>query len=292
MGAPIARRILQAGHDVRVVDRSVEATRPLVSLGAVAEDTPAAAASGASGVLLSLPGPDEVHEAVAGPDGVLAASDRPTWVVDLSTNSTLAVRRLRELCEEAGVAFIDAPVSGGRVKAEAGTLSVMVGASPAEFELVEPYLRCFGTELFHVGPSGAGTIAKLINNQLFLAAGVLVQEAYLLASAAGLAPSDVHPVLGASSAATYVRLAPMLLRRNFDEVNFRLDIATKDLALAVAVAESSGVELPTTRAALGVYQASMSAGLAAKDFHATLLQLEAESNHEVPPLLRRPGSKP
>jgi 3-hydroxyisobutyrate dehydrogenase-like beta-hydroxyacid dehydrogenase len=287
MGAPVGRCLLAAGHAVRVADRNPEAVDRLARSGATPADTPARAAAGSDGVFLSLPGPEEVIQAVSGPDGVLAAQDLPPWIADLSTNSPDVVSALRSRCGEEGVAFIDAPVSGGRPRAEAGTLSVMVGGSDSDFRAVEPYLQAFGAELFHVGRSGAGTIAKLANNQLFLAAGVLLQEAYLLASAAGLDPSDLHPILRASSAATYSALAPMLLNRDVDEVNFRLDIAAKDLALAAATAASLGVRVPATQAALDVYESAVDAGLAHKDFHATLRLLEDLGSHEMPPLRRR-----
>ena len=291
MGAPMAAHLLAAGHDVTVFDRSADAVRPLVQAGASAASGAAEAAAGAAGVFLSLPGPDDVEHAVGAPGGVLDARPRPARVVDLSTNSPAAVRRLQERCAAVGVAFVDAPVSGGRAKAEAGELSVLVGASEEDFAAVEPLLRCFGRDVFRVGPCGAGTVAKLVNNQLFLAAGVLVQEAYLLGAAAGLEPAALHRIVKASSAGPYAALAPLLLSRAFSDVVFRLDIAAKDLALAVEAARDHGVEVPTTAAALAVYQEAMDAGLGNEVFHATLKQLERSAGIEVPALVREPRSR-
>ena len=96
---------------------------------------------------------------------------------------------MHERCAAAGVGFVDAPVSGGKVKAESGELAVMLGGTDADVAAVEPLLEPFARQVFHVGPPGAGTVAKLVNNQLFLAASVLVQEAYVLGAAAGLEPS-------------------------------------------------------------------------------------------------------
>ncbi len=186
---------------------------------------------------------------------------RPATIVDLSTNSPDVVRRLHERCASAGVAFVDAPVSGGRVKAISGELSVMVGGDEADVERVRPLLDCFAAQVFHVGPPGAGTVAKLVNNQLFLAAAVLVQEAYVLGAAAGLDPSTVHGIVRASSGGPYAALAPLLLGRRFDDVLFRLDIATKDLGLAVETAQAHGAEVPVSAAALATYQAALDAGL-------------------------------
>jgi 3-hydroxyisobutyrate dehydrogenase-like beta-hydroxyacid dehydrogenase len=288
MGGPIAMCLVKAGYDVAVFDRSPDATRALVAAGAAAMPSAAAAAAGATCVFLSLPAPDDVTAVVTTADGVLAASPLPSFVVDLSTNAPGVVGELHERCAAAGVVFIDAPVSGGRAKAETGELSVMVGATDDEFAAVEPVIDSFAAQVFHVGPCGAGTIAKLVNNQLFLAAGVLVQEAYLFGAAAGLEPAVLHKILKAGSAGPYTVLAPLLLGRAFDDVIFRLDIATKDLALAVQAARDHGVDVATTAAALDVYRAANDAGLGTRAFHATLAQLEQSAGLELPALTRAP----
>ncbi len=135
------------------------------------------------------------------------------------------MRALHGKCAAAGVGFVDAPVSGGRVKAVSGELSVMVGGTANDVAAIEPLLEPFAGQVFHVGPPGAGTVAKLVNNQLFLAAAVLVQEAYVLGAAAGLEPSELHRIIKASSGGPYAAMAPLLLGRDFDDVIFRLDIA-------------------------------------------------------------------
>jgi 3-hydroxyisobutyrate dehydrogenase-like beta-hydroxyacid dehydrogenase len=162
----------------------------------------------------------------------------------------------------------------------------MVGGDDADVAAVEPLLQCFATQVFHVGPPGSGTVAKLVNNQLFLAAGVLVQEAYVLGAAAGLEPSALHPILRASSAGPYASLAPLLLGRQFDDVIFRLDIATKDLALAVETARTHGVEVPVSAAALDIFEAALAEGLGEKAFHATLAEVERSAGLTVPALTK------
>ncbi len=286
MGGPIAAHLVAAGHELCVFD-VLGAAADAVD-GATAVATAAAAASGAECVFVSLPGPDDVETTVTGPDGLLAADAAPGRVVDLSTNSPVVIRRLHERCAAAGVGFVDAPVSGGRVKAISGELSVMAGGDDRDVEAVRPLLDCFAAQVFHVGPAGAGTVAKLVNNQLFLSAAVLVQEAYVLGAAAGLDPSTVHGIVRASSAGPYAALAPLLLGRQFDDVLFRLDIATKDLGLAVDTAAAHGVDVPATAAALGVYRAALDAGLGGRAFHATLLELERAAGVELPPLTRTP----
>jgi 3-hydroxyisobutyrate dehydrogenase-like beta-hydroxyacid dehydrogenase len=286
MGAPMARHLVAAGHGVRVFDRRADAMADVA--GATPTTSATAAAAGADCVFLSLPGPDDVETAVVGAEGVLAADPAPAFVVDLSTSSPQLARRLHERCAAVGIGFVDAPVSGGKVKADSGELSVMAGGDDDALAAVEPLLQAFSAQVFHVGPAGAGTIAKLVNNQLFLAAGVLVQEAYVLGAAAGLEPAAVHRIVRASSGGPYAALAPLLLGRAFDDVIFRLDIATKDLALAVETAAEHGVEVPTTAAALDVYRAALDEGLGAKAFHATLEHVERTAGITLPVLTREP----
>lgn len=223
---------------------------------------------------------------------MLAGEPLPFVIVDLSTNSLPVVRDLRARCADHGVAFVDAPVSGGVARARDGSLAVMVGAEADELEMVRSVLDVIGDSVFHVGPPGSGTIAKIVNNQLFLAAGALVQEAYVLGAALGMSPTDLHTVIGASSASPYAKLAPLLLGRRFDDAIFRLDIASKDVRLAVETAERAGVDVPITRAANELYQAAVAAGDGGLVFHATLLELERRAGMELEPLLRLPRDSP
>lgn len=288
MGGPICGHVLAAGHRVRVVDIDHDAIARMVEQGAEPSSSPADSASGVDGVLLSLPGPPQVAEAILGADGILAADPLPRWVADLSTNSLDVVMELRQACSERGVAFVDAPVSGGRPKAETGELSVMVGCGDDELSAVMPALEPFSAQVFHVGGPGTGTIAKLVNNQLFLATCLLVQEAYVLGARSGLDPTDLHGVLRASSSGSSAVLAPMLLKRNFDGLGFRLDIATKDLELAVGLADHVGVELPVTTAAAHFYERARASGHGSRSFHATLLEIESLAGaDETPSITKR-----
>ncbi len=286
MGTPMGLQILAAGNDLRVHDRSADAMEELVGAGGTGFESAAAAGDGVDVALRSLPGPPQVLDAVTGSDGLLTAATPPQIVIDLSTNSVDAVRELRQACVDEGVIFIDAPVSGGAARARTGSLAVMVGADETEFNGVVGLLECIGDNVFRVGPSGSGAIAKIINNQLFLAAGVLVQEAYVLGARLGMAPADLHAILSASSAAPYAKLAPLLLGRTFEDVIFRMDIAAKDLALAVESADRADVNVPLTEAARALYDSAVEAGDGGLAFHATLVELERRANVELPPLQR------
>lgn len=286
MGGPMARNVLGSAHVLSVYDIARSSTERLVQLGAIDAASPADAASGADVVMLSLPGPAEVLDAIVGSDGVLDAVRPPTFVVDLSTNSPATVAELARACAARDVTFVDAPVSGGLTKARSGTLTVLVGASPAVFARVQPVLETIGSEVVLVGPTGSGTVAKLVNNLLFLAGAVAVQEAFVLGAKLGMAPSELDAIIAASSAAPYAKLAPLLLGRAFDDVIFRLDIAAKDLRLAIEAADGAGVDLPLTRSASDVYSAAEGNGDGHLAFHATLRELERRAGIALPPLLR------
>lgn len=284
MGSPIAAHLVRAGHRVRVHDRVRTAAKMVEDAGAHFASSPAEAADGADFVFLSLPGPAQVREIISGDRGILSAVTRPGYVIDLSTNGVEDVRAIRTQCDAVGMAFLDAPVSGGKVKALAGTLSVMVGGTSEEFEAVEPLLQIFGEQIFHVGGPGLGTIAKLVNNQIFLSAGLLVQEAFLLADAHGMDLEDLRRVLRSSSAGPYIFLAPLLLSRTFDDAIFRMDIAAKDLELAVDSAGAVGARLPVTESASKFYREAVASGLGDQVFHATLRLLEQHAGTELAPL--------
>lgn len=287
MGRPMAAQVIDAGFELCVYDLNSEPVEAMVEAGASSSESAAEAASGVDIVLLSLPGPTEVVETISGPNGILAATPKPQVIVDLSTNSVETVRELAQLCAQAGVSFVDAPVSGGVAKAKTGELSVMVGSDQETLDLVQPVLGAIGSEIFLVGPVGSGTIAKLVNNQLFLVGSVLVQEAFVLAQALGLEPAMLNEVVGASSGGFYTRLAPLVLGRRFDDVAFRLDIAAKDVAMAVQAANSVGSNAPLTEVASELYSRAVEAGRGHQAFHATLPEIEQASGVELP-ALRRP----
>lgn len=289
MGRPIAGHLQRAGHQLAVFDVVPAAGAALVEAGATAAPDIATLAATSDVVFLSLPGPAEVDQVVS---AVLADLAMGSVVVDLSTNSVEGARAMADRGAAVGVAFVDAPVSGGRAGAEAGTLAVIVGGDGEAVERVRPLLETFSANVFHVGPSGAGALAKLVNNQIFLCASVLIQEGFVLGAKAGMDATALLEILKASSAGTVVGAANVFLTRNFDNVSFKLSIAEKDVAVALASARALGVAMPTTEAAHAVYLAAIDGGLGDKVFTATLRTLEERSGVEVARLARRPQASP
>lgn len=291
IGAPMARRLVDAGHSVRVFDPRADALAPLLEAGAEAAADVATLARGCETVLLSLPGPAEIEEVVAGPDGLLAHRERLTHVVDLSTNALALNRRLATDAAARQVHYLDAPVSGGKHAARKGTLSVMVGGDAQAFERVLGLLDCFAEHVFYMGPAGAGTLTKLVNNQIFLCASVLVQEGFVMGASAGMDPGSLLEVLKVSSAGPFMARAPLFLSERFDLDVFALHIAAKDVGVALESAQAVGASMPMTAAALDVYRDALAAGLGPEDFFATSKVLAERAGIELPPL-PKPERKP
>jgi 3-hydroxyisobutyrate dehydrogenase-like beta-hydroxyacid dehydrogenase len=276
IGTPMARRVIDAGRDLVVHDARRAAVTGLVEAGAEWAGTPAAVAASCPIVLLSLPGPAQVEQVVTGPDGVIAGARAGTVVVDLSTNSVATVRRMHGQCAAAGIHYVDAPVSGGAAGAAKGTLAIMASGDAEAIARAEPVLATFG-RVTNVGASGNGTIVKLVNNQIFLCASLVVQEAAVMATKAGLDADELLEILRASSAAPYVSYAPLVLGHNYDSGVFALALAEKDVALALESARALGVAMPVAAAAHQTYLRSLSAGLGREDFVATLKTIEADA---------------
>jgi 3-hydroxyisobutyrate dehydrogenase-like beta-hydroxyacid dehydrogenase len=281
IGAPMAKRLLDAGHALVVCDRSDAAAAPLVAAGAKRASTPREVAAACRVVFTSLPGPAQVDEVATG----LLEAARPGDVhVDLSTSAFDAVRALAAREAAAGVHLVDAPVSGGAMGASQGTLTVMASGERAAFERIEPLLAAFGKNIFYLGASGNGTLTKLVNNAIFLCGGLLVQETFAMAAKAGLDPSRLLEVVQKSSGAVYANMAKLLLSHRFDNPFFQLALAEKDVALALASAKGLGVPMPVIEAAHDTYARALAMGFGPKLFAATLLAVEDAAGVTVPPL--------
>lgn len=284
IGGPIAARVLAHCGHLQVFDTRPDACADLIAQGAsLANDIPSLARDCRT-ILLSLPGPEAIEAVVLGPNGLLENRGALETIIDLSTNRLSLARECAARAAAAGVAFLDAPVSGGKRAAADGSLAVMVGGDAAVFERERPLFEAFGEHLFFMGEAGTGTLTKLVNNQIFLSASVLVQEGFVMGAKAGMDPGALLEVLKASSAAPIVERAALFLSRRFDLGVFSLDIAAKDVALAVESAHESGATLPLTEAALDIYERAQQAGLGEADFFATSSVLEDAAGIELPAL--------
>lgn len=246
IGSHLAAAVSTTGRPMAVFDPRAEAMQPLVERGARACASPAEVARHAPTVMASLPTPPVVVEVLRGEDGLLAGGAMETFI-DLSTTGVQTARELDALLAEQGVAYLDAPVSGGVAGAEAGTLGVFAAAAPAVFEANRELLEPFSKVIVLVGEEpGMGQLAKVLNNLLSAAAMTITSEAMAVAVHAGLDPEALLEAFNAGSgrnSATASKFPQQVLNRRFDS-GFRLELMLKDVGLALAEADVQGVAMP------------------------------------------------
>ncbi len=244
MGRPMATRLLAAGHRLVVHDRVEAAVAALVALGAEAAGSAREVADRADVVLVSLPTPPIVREVAMGPGGVIQGQ-RARLLVDFSTTGPRVAGEMAAAFAEAGRAVLDAPVSGGRSGAVAGTLAVMISGPRAEYERLEPLLKLLGKPFFCGDTPGAAQVMKLCNNLLAAATLVVSSEAMAMGVKAGLDPSLMCEVINASSgrnSATQDKFPRAIIPRSFD-FGFATGLSHKDVRLCVDEAEAMGVPM-------------------------------------------------
>jgi 3-hydroxyisobutyrate dehydrogenase len=266
MGAHMAANLARAGHVVAGTDlRKVEVAGVRWAASAVE------AAAEAEVVFTSLPGPKEV-EALAPRLGD-AMQKGAAWF-DLTTNSPACVRRLHAQLQTLGVAFLDAPVSGGKAGAESGRLAIWVGGDEATYRRCEALLRAIGDQPFYVGPIGAGSVAKLAHNTASFAVQTALAEIFTLGVKAGVEPLALFQALrhGATGRKrTFDRLAEQYLPGAYEPPTFALRLAHKDLSLALELAREVGVPMQVAERALADFDQALKRGWAERDSRTPML---------------------
>jgi 3-hydroxyisobutyrate dehydrogenase-like beta-hydroxyacid dehydrogenase len=244
MGLPIAGAILGAGHELVVHDHDPAAVEAAVALGATSAPGARAVADAAAIVFVSLPAPGIVREVACGEAGLLGGGAIEIYV-DLSTTGAVVASEVAGALVAAGIAVLDAPVSGGVAGAEAHTLAVMASGEAAVFERVRPLLELFARSIFRVGSTpGQGQTVKLLNNLLSATAMAATSEALTFGVAAGLDPATMLEVFNAGSGqntATSQKFPAQVLTRRFAS-GFRLELMAKDVELCIA--EARGERFP------------------------------------------------
>jgi 3-hydroxyisobutyrate dehydrogenase len=198
-------------------------------------------------ILTSLPGPKDVDAVALGPHGIIHGAVAGTIYADLSTGSPTMMRRLHAAFKAKGVHVLDAPVSGGVIGAQRGTLQVMVGGEEAIYNEVKDVLTGIG-KVGYMGPIGAGTIAKLVHNMISIATRGLIAEGFTLGVKAGVKPEALlEAIRGASYGQGYMlshMLPDVIFKGDFDTVRFALKLARKDIGLATELAREFDVPMP------------------------------------------------
>lgn len=286
MGFPMAGHLKQAGHAVRVFNRSPEKTARWVErFGGQGATTAAAAAAGAELVALCVGDDSDVREVVEGEHGVLSALNPGALLVDHTTASAALARELHGNCARRQVAFLDAPVSGGQSGAETGALTIMVGGDEVAFSRARPVLEHYAKCVRLLGPPGAGQLAKMVN-QICIAGLVQgLSEALLFSERAGLDSRAVIDVIRRGAAQSWQmenRYESML--ENDYEHGFAVNWMRKDLGMVFAEAQRLGLDLPVTELVDGFYAQVQAMGGGRWDTSSLLARLQAQTTGSEPQL--------
>lgn len=273
MGAPMARHLVAAGHDVTGYDVAPKGLDALVRAGGAAADGVAAAVAGAEVVATMLPQDEHVEDVFFGAGGVLESAAPGTLVIDFSTVRPETSIRVAEAGAERGLRVLDAPVSGGEKGAVDGVLSIMVGGAEADVAAAASVFDAVGATVERVGGPGAGQYVKAANQLLVGGTFALVAEAIVLMEAAGVdARAGIDVIAGGLAASRVLDLKrASMLAREFAP-GFRIDLHHKDMGIATAAARSAGVALPMTGMVAQLMAAARAQGHGSLD-HSALLKV-------------------
>jgi 3-hydroxyisobutyrate dehydrogenase len=269
MGGPMAANLVRAGFEVTVFTRTREkAERFAAEHGARAAASPAEAASDADAFVSIVPDAPQVEEVLFGEDGAAEALPDGALVVDMSTISPTASRDLAGRL--APRPYVEAPVSGSKPKAEDGTLTIMAGGSPEDFEAARPLFDAMGERIVHVGPIGHAQMAKLLTNTMGAVNAAVLAEAIRTAKAAGLdREAFMEVAAGSAGASAMLNLkGPPMFEERFEPALFKLEHMLKDVRHCLDEARKLGIELQLGTLAETLYADAAESGHAEEDFAA------------------------
>lgn len=283
MGAPMARRLLEAGHPLVVHDARPAAAEPLRARGATWADSPAAVATATRTIITIVPSSREVRLVFEGERGLLSALVPDSLCLEMTTADPSATRELAPRVEARGAHLIDAPVSGGVKGATEGTLAIMVGGPAALVERARPLLERIGKNVFHTGPIGSGHAIKLVNNMCSAGILALTIEAVAVAAKAGVDPMRAVEIIQASSGrsnASDYKFPRFILNGGFD-AGFAIRLMLKDVDGYARLAQEGGVPSFVGRAASEIYRMAVARGMGELDHTAVARLIEEWAGIEL-----------
>jgi 3-hydroxyisobutyrate dehydrogenase len=281
MGGPMARNLLKAGHAVKAFDLAPALLARAVEAGAVAAGSAAEAAKDAEAVITMLPAGQHVRSVYLGVGGLIASAAPGTLLIDSSTIDVATAREVAAAAAARGLPMIDAPVSGGTVGAEAGTLTFMVGGTPEAFARARPILEAMGKTIVHAGGPGNGQAAKICNNMILGASMIAVAEAFVLAEKLGLEHQKLFDISAKSSGqcwslTTYCPVpgpVPTSPANRDYKPGFTAAMMLKDLELSQEAGTAAGASTPLGAEATRLYQRFADAGQSELDFSGIIRML-------------------
>ena len=295
MGAPMAERLIDAGHALSIYDPSPAATAPLVARGAVAAPSPRAAAEASDVAFACLPSPDISRKVALDADGIVACKGLGAYV-EMSTIGSKTVKAIAQGLSAAGIPVLDSPVSGGPRGARAGTLSTMVAGAPATFESVKPLLETVARNVFYMGEEpGLGQVTKLANNMISAAGMAAAFETSAMAVKAGVDARTLIETVNASTgrnSATMDKFPAAILTRSFD-YGGKLSTMYKDVFLCLEEARELNVPMWVGSNVVQLWFHAMTQGRGNDDYTALIKMIEdwagvVVGGNESGPIDRKP----
>jgi 3-hydroxyisobutyrate dehydrogenase-like beta-hydroxyacid dehydrogenase len=290
MGGPMCRNIIRnTNHDVVVFDLNPAAIKGCTDLGATAGSSVTQVASTCDVVFTSLPMPRNVEEVALGPGGIAECATPDTVYIDLSTNAPATARRVNDGMRARGIRMLEAPVSGGVPRATDGTIVIMVGGDAAVFESQLPLLKSFSGEVVHVGAIGMGSVAKLVNNMLAFCNAAAAAEALMLGTMAGIDLRKLQQVISNASgnSSAFRNIAEKAFKRDF-QATFALDLAHKDLRLALELADELGVPGMIAPQVMNLMRIARARGMGGEDSSSLIRVYEQALGREAVPVMKTP----
>ena len=279
MGFPMAGHLAKTGHNVTVFNRTAErASAWQAEYGGQIAATPAEAAAHQDAIMICVGNDDDVLAVTTGDEGALKTLPEGALLIDHTTTSEALAISLAEIASKSGVAFLDAPVSGGQIGAENGVLTVMAGGSETAFQSALPLLECYAKSVKRMGPVGAGQLTKMVNQ--ICIAGLLqgLSEGIHFAERAGLDVTAAMEVIaeGAAQCWQMNNRASTMIAGEFD-FGFAVDWMRKDLGIAIAAAEKVGAPVPVTQVVDGFYADVQNLGGRRWDTSSLIQRLRAQT---------------
>ncbi|MGS0535733.1 3-hydroxyisobutyrate dehydrogenase [Pseudoalteromonas sp. SaAl2] len=276
MGGPMAANLVKAGHQVKVFDLNQSVVNDLASNGAIAATDAKHCATDIDVLISMLPASKHVKSLYLGETGLVHVLAKTTLVIDCSTIDAASAREVGSELSEHGIAFVDAPVSGGVAGATAGTLTFIVGGDDAHFNQAQPVLADMGKNIFHAGDIGAGQVAKICNNMLLSILMAGTSEALQMGINNGLDPKVLSDIMTASSGRNWTlelyNPCPGVMdtapASNDYKPGFMVDLMAKDLGLAMEAAQQSNSATPMGSMAKNLYTMLQHQGAGSDDFSA------------------------
>jgi 3-hydroxyisobutyrate dehydrogenase len=282
MGTGMSKNLLKAGYPVTVWNRTASKMEPLVEAGAKAAGSPREVAENSDVVIDIVTDSPDVEQVLLGPDGVIQGAREGMVCIDMSTISPITTREISAKLAEKGVKMLDAPVSGGVIGANNGTLSIMVGGDEGVFDECLPIFEAMGKTITHVGGIGDGQVTKAVNQILVGTTMLGVAEALVFAKKAGVNIERCHAAVSGGAAGSWqlTNNGGRVLRGDM-EPGFKIKDYLKDLRIIMETAESIEMPLPATSLVQQMYRGMQAEGLLEKGTQAVSMMVEKLANEKV-----------